>query len=172
MTKPKLTPKQHFGKNEPDTWFHLVVSDPGRSMQAFDKLGNPLWRIPALAKGQNPDWRVRRGDTPPGLYRIGQIWNDVADVGLEPEYQLELMQYGWISFDLIDLENQEGGNGRSGILIHGGGSACGWPGAWSPLQTLYPTHGCVRVHNQDLRDKILPLTQKGVVLVSVFQDAA
>lgn len=171
MIGPRLTPKEYFGEREPEIWFHLVVSDPGRSMQAFDQFGKKLWSIPALARGQNPNWKVRRGDTPPGLYKVGQIWNDVAEQGLNPEFRLELMQYGWISFDLIDLENQESGNGRSGILIHGGGSACGWPDAWGQLQSLYPTHGCIRVHNQDLRDKILPLTQRGVVLVSVYQDA-
>ena len=55
-------------------------------------------------------------------------------------------------------------------MIHGGGSACGWPGAWNPLQTLYFTHGCVRLHNQDLRDKVLPLTKQGTLFVSVYQD--
>lgn len=81
-----------------------------------------------------------------------------------------LMAYGWYSFDMVELENQEAGNGRAGIMTHGGGSANGWPGAWAPRQPLVPTHGCVRCHNIDLRDKILPLTKQGTVYISVFQE--
>lgn len=51
-----------------------------------------------------------------------------------------------------------------------GGSACGWPGAWAPQQKLFPTRGCARLHNVDLRDKVLPLTKAGTVFVSVFQE--
>jgi hypothetical protein len=32
------------------------------------------------------------------------------------------------------------------------------------------TLGCVRLHNQDLRDKLLPLVEKGTVYVSVDQE--
>jgi hypothetical protein len=55
-------------------------------------------------------------------------------------------------------------------MMHGGGSACGWPGAWAPKQKLFSTHGCVRMYNQDLKDKVLPLTKTGTVYVSVFQE--
>jgi L,D-peptidoglycan transpeptidase YkuD (ErfK/YbiS/YcfS/YnhG family) len=37
---------------------------------------------------------------------------------------------------------------------------------------LVPTHGCVRVHNADLRDKIVPLLATGTVFVSVYQEKA
>ena len=79
------------------------------------------------------------------------------------------MAYGWVSFDLEELENQEAGYGRAGIMMHGGGSGDGWPGAWAPKQPLLTTYGCVRYHNQDLKDKILPLTKTGKVFVSVYQ---
>jgi hypothetical protein len=80
------------------------------------------------------------------------------------------MAYGWYSFDLVELEGQEAKYGRGGIMIHGGGSACGWPGAWAPMQRLFSTHGCVRMHNQHLKDHLLPLTKKGTVFVSVYQE--
>ena len=75
---------------------------------------------------------------------------------------------------MIGLEGQEGPgsrDGRDGIMLHGGGSACGWPGAWLPLQPLHPTLGCIRMHNRDLRDLVLPLVGLGEVYVSVWQEA-
>ncbi len=55
-------------------------------------------------------------------------------------------------------------------MLHGGGSACGWPGAWAPQQPLHPTLGCIRIHNADLRDRVLPLYRQGTVYVGVFQE--
>ena len=81
------------------------------------------------------------------------------------------MAYGWYSLDLIELENQEAKYGRAGIMINGGGSANGWPGAWAPRQPLFPTHGCVRLHNIDLREKVIPLLKTGAMFVSVYQEA-
>jgi hypothetical protein len=80
------------------------------------------------------------------------------------------MAYGWFSFDMEELEGQEVAHGRAGIMLHGGGSACGWPGAWAPQQPLHPTLGCVRLHNADLRDKVLPLYRQGTVFLGVFQE--
>lgn len=57
------------------------------------------------------------------------------------------MAYGWYSFDMEELEGQEAANARAGIMLHGGGSACGWPGAWQPHQALHPTLGYLRLHN-------------------------
>jgi hypothetical protein len=141
-------------------------------MKAFSFEGKLLWEIPCLARGQYSDfeWKIQRSDTPPGLYKLGTIYKDYERVGDKPAYDRTLMSYGWYSFDMVELENQEAGNGRAGIMLHGGGSACGWPGAWAPRQALFPTHGCVRCHNIDLRDKVLPLTQTGTVYCSVFQE--
>jgi hypothetical protein len=38
------------------------------------------------------------------------------------------------------------------------------------MQELRSTQGCVRMHNIDLRDKLLPLTKAGTVFVSVYQE--
>ena len=151
---------------------YLLVNDRDNDIEAYDHAGKLLWKCPALARGQGPDndWRTRNSDTPPGLYRIGEIHKDYEECGPHPAFDTTLRSYGWYSFDLIELENQEAKNGRAGIMLHGGGSACGWPGAWAPKQRLLPTYGCVRMHNIDLRDKVLPLTQKGTVYVGVFQE--
>ena len=46
----------------------------------------------------------------------------------------------------------------------------GWPGAWAAQQPLHPTLGCIRIHNADLRDKVLPLYRQGTVFMGVFQE--
>lgn len=170
MIGPKKRP-QDFGFKQGDS--HLIVNDALETMRAFASDGKLLWEIPCLARGQHSDfeWKITNSDTPPGLYKIGQIYRDYDKVGKNPAYDRTLMSYGWYSLDLIELENQENKHGRAGIMIHGGGSACGWPGAWAPKQALFPTHGCVRCHNVDLRDKILPLSRSGTIFVSVYQEA-
>jgi hypothetical protein len=150
---------------------YLLVNDRDQDMEAYDHTGKLLWKIPALARGQGADnvWAKKNTDTPPGLYRIGQIYRDFEQNAKPPQSDTA-MSYGWYSFDLVELENQEAANGRAGIMIHGGGTACGWPGAWAPRQTLHPTLGCIRCHNLDLRDRILPLCDTGTVYVGVFQE--
>ena len=168
MIAPKKRP-QDFGFKKGDS--HLIVNDITERVKAFNFEGKLLWNLPGLARGQGSDYEFNRvhTDTPAGLYKIGNIHKDY-EKNKNPNYSRELMSFGWYSFDLIELENQENKNGRAGIMIHGGGSACGWPGAWKPYQPLHSTHGCVRMHNQDLRDKVLPLTKTGTVYVSVYQE--
>jgi len=159
-----------FGFKKGDS--HLIVNDVSETVKGFSFEGKLLWELPALARGQGSDYefKLRNTDTPPGLYKVGKIYNDY-EIDSSKKYSRIKRSFGWYSFDLIDLENQEGKYGRGGIMIHGGGSGCGWPGAWEPMQKLYATHGCVRMHNQHLRDKVLPLTKTGTVYVSVYQES-
>ena len=168
MIGPKKKP-QDFGFKQGDT--HLIVNDITEKVKAYDFDGKLLWELPALARGQGSDFefKLSNTDTPPGLYKIGTIYKDY-EKDSTPSYSRDVMAFGWYSFDLVELENQEAKHGRAGIMIHGGGSACGWPGAWAPMQKLFSTHGCVRMHNQHLKDHLLPLTKKGTVYVSVFQE--
>ena len=151
---------------------YLLVNDRDQQIEAYDHTGKLLWKAPCLARGQGADndWRTRNSDTPPGLYKIGQIYRDYERVGDKPAFDATLRSYGWYSFDMIELENQEAKHGRAGIMLHGGGTACGWPGAWAPKQRLHSTFGCLRMHNIDLRDKVLPLTKKGTVYIGVHQE--
>ena len=163
--RPDIKPGDH----------HLVMDDRAETIAAFDHRGQQLWKVAALAQGQSTetDWRSRSSDTPPGLYRVGTIYRDY-EADPTTTFSVERRSYGWFSFDLEGLEGQEGPgsrDGRDGIMIHGGGTACGWPGAWLPLQPLYPTLGCIRLHNRDLRDRVLPLAQMGALYVSVWQEA-
>ena len=150
---------------------YLLVNDRDQDMEAYDHNGNRLWSVPCLARGQGADndWTRTNTDTPPGLYRIGAVYRD-HEQNPNPPCSDTAMAYGWFSFDLEELEGQEQINGRAGIMLHGGGSACGWPGAWAPQQPLHPTLGCLRLHNRDLRDRVLPLVEQGTVYVGVFQE--
>jgi GH24 family phage-related lysozyme (muramidase) len=170
MIGPTKRP-QDFGFKQGDT--HIIVNDIVETAKAYDFSGKLLWEIPALARGQGSDieFRVVRTDTPPGLYKLGTVYKDFERVGANPAFDRTLAAYGWYSFDMNELEGQVSKYGRSGIMIHGGGSAAGWPGAWAPKQPLFATHGCVRIYNIDLRDKILPLYSKGTVYISVYQEA-
>lgn len=169
MIGPKKSPHE-FGFKEGD--YHLVINDMSETVKAFAFGGRLLWRLPALARGQGSDleFRLQKTDTPPGLYHISRVYRDYEKYGSRPAFNRTLRSFGWYSFDMIDLEGQESRYGRAGIMIHGGGSACGWPGAWAPMQRLYATHGCVRMHNIHLRDKLLPLVNSGTVFVSVWQE--
>lgn len=169
MIGPKKRP-QDFGFKKGDS--HLIVNDAIETMKAYSFEGKLLWEIPCLARGQYSDfeWKIKNSDCPPGVYLFGEVYKDYERVGDKPAYNRTLMSYGWYTFDMIDLEGQERNNGRAGIACHGGGSANGWPGAWAPNQPLVPTHGCLRLKNIDLRDKILPLYKKGKIFCSVFQE--
>lgn len=161
---------QDFGFKAGDT--HLLVNDISQRAKAFDHSGTLLWEVPCLARGQGADdqWQSTGEDTPPGLYKIGQVYDDWGAYGNNAPRTRTTLAYGWLSFDLIELESQEARYGRAGIMIHGGGTGCGWPGAWAAKQPLLPTFGCVRMHNIDLRDKLRPRTKAGTVFVSVYQE--
>jgi hypothetical protein len=162
-------PKIQIRLNKNDSC--IVVNDRTEKMTGYDAYGKKLWSLNCLARGQgsDTDWKSNSSDTPPGVYEAGTIYRDY-DQNPNPPCSDTAMSYGWYSADLVELENQEAANGRAGIMMHGGGSACGWPGAWVPNQRLYPTLGCVRAYNIDLRDKIIPLCDKGTVYVCVFQE--
>lgn len=167
---PKKRPAD-FGFGEGDS--HLVVNDITETMKAFNHKGEALWEIPCLARGQGADdqWDSNGEDTVPGLYKLGTIYDDVAKHGLNPSYHdKDMLAYGWVSIDLESLDGNEERVGRAGLMVHGGGTGCGWPGAWAPRQPLLPTLGCIRVHNIEIRDRILPLMKKGTVFLSCYQE--
>lgn len=169
MKGPKSHPDAH-GFKPGD--YHLVANDAVGKIKCYDYSGTLMWELPCLCRGQFEDnYFGRNGDTPAGLYKCGQIYRDYEQAGEHSDYTRDRMSYGWYSIDLVELERQEANLGRAGIMIHGGGSGCGWPGAWKPKQSLFSTLGCIRMHNQDLRDKVVPLyDQPGVTLfVSVYQ---
>ena len=43
------------------------------------------------------------------------------------------------------------------------------PQTRQPHQALHPTLGCLRLHNINLRDHVLPLAERGTAYVGLFQ---
>lgn len=125
---------------------HMVVSREAETLKAFNHRGEVLFKIPARAWGQHRDWHSPNGDTPPGVYYVGTIYDTPGE-----------RPYGRYCLDLVDLTGNEDGNGRAGISLHGGGS--GLPNPFAPYQGWVNTHGCVRVQNADLEYKIVPLVK-------------
>jgi hypothetical protein len=167
MIGPKKTPKD-FGFKAGD--HHIVVNDVVETAKCYTHAGKLLWERACLARGiyEDTNWRDKNSDTPPGLYRLGAVYRDFENADRLPLHVRKA--FGWVTFDMEELEGQEAAVNRAGICLHGGGSRCGWPGAWQPYQSLYPTFGCVRMYNQDLRDLMLPLMELGTVYMSVWQE--
>jgi len=155
---PPRTRPQDYGFKQGD--FHVVLNAASGTAKAYNSEGSLLWEVPCLLKGQDERFWVRGGNTPPGIYRLGQVWRDKENGEMTPAY-------GWLVFDLVDLEGREDGNGRSGIAIHGGGT--GLPDPYAPYQELLPTLGCSRWRNQDLLKLDELVKTGGTVFVSVFQ---
>lgn len=130
-----------------DQDMHLVVNGALRKATLFNAKGEKQWTIAAGTDGQHSNWREPMGDTPPGLYKVGVIYDTKGE-----------RAYGRWCLDLIDLDGQESGNGRAGISLHGGGSVCKDP--FAPWQGLPPTHGCVRVNNYDLENRVEPVARR------------
>jgi hypothetical protein len=154
---PRTTPHD-YGFKSGD--YHLIVNAETKTATMYNSLGNKLWTKPCLATGQDPRWWVRGGDTPPGVYYLGEFHNDLENGTMEAPF-------GWSFFDMVDLEGREDGNGRSGVGLHGGGSPS--PNPFAEDQGLYPTHGCVRMLNKDLL-LVAECYNQGRVYVSVYQD--
>ena len=155
--------------------YHLVVNDATETCKVFDHTGKLLHTLPALAKGvYGPGVNVTGGDAPPGLYKMGQLYR--TQVG---EPRAIWMSYGALCWDLEEQENQEASRGRAGVALHGGGTGA-TPHYLAPRQSLLPTLGCIRMHNEDLEKIILPLTHEwkktkwvkrpNTVWLSVYQD--
>jgi len=116
---------------------HFVVNGESKNMVAYNRDGKSVFQCEARCYGQHNNWRAPNGDTPPGLYEVGVVYDTSGE-----------SPYGEYCVDLIDLEGQETGNGRAGISLHGGGSGLANP--FAPYQGWQATHGCIRVQNADL----------------------
>lgn len=118
---------------------HIVVdgNEGAQQLKVFGRDGHLVFRCAAHTWGQHENWRLPNGDTPPGKYEVGTIYDTTGEA-----------PYGHYCIDLVDLEGQETLNGRAGISLHGGGSGLSDP--FAPRQGWVATHGCIRVQNEDL----------------------
>ena len=137
---------------------HVMISHMRKIACGYRKSGDgadKLWIIPALTEGVGGGPDAHAGDTP---------WGDYQATGIVPTTAADTeetrMAYGPSFISLADLEGQESSRGRAGIGIHGGGTSLGTVGSQQPQQPLVPTCGCIRLHNQDLVDRVVPLVRE------------
>lgn len=165
---PNVTPHD-FGMQEND--LHLIVNDQSETCKVFKGDGVLLREWAALARGQGGDteWTKKYTDTPPGLWIVTKIYRDRENPG-NTSYR-DKIAYGWYSFAMKGLENQETHYGRSGIMLHGGGSSLGAAGWDHPYQSLTPTLGCIRLRNAHTKDLcMLADNYGGDIYISVYQE--
>lgn len=129
----KLSIRHRMGSQD----LHIIVNGATQTLMTYQRNGQGIFRCPARCFGQHNRWQQPMGDTRPGLYRVGQLYNTTGEAA-----------YGEWCVDLEDLEGQETGNGRAGISLHGGGSGLANP--FAPYQGWQATHGCIRLQNADL----------------------
>ena len=120
---------------------------PGE-LVALDDDGNVIHRCPCLGKADNAKAAemgnptrnplLPFGDTPTGLYRLTKAgpWSPASTYGVHP-----VVVMNPISGDALRAAST-----RSGIWLHGGA-----PGRNSATAFLRPTHGCLRVADDDMR---------------------
>ena len=75
---------------------YLLVNDRDEDIEAYDHSGRFLWKLPCLARGQgaDTDWIHTNTDTPPGLYKLGQLYADYEQ-NPNPPCSDTAMAYGW-----------------------------------------------------------------------------
>ncbi|NPV92602.1 MAG: L,D-transpeptidase [Firmicutes bacterium] len=119
---------------------------PGR-LHLYDKNGGVVFSARCLGRSEyNTPMNVTYGNTPTGVYlgRLGRVRSSAYSYG---PYQ---------TVDLVGVAGIAKTSRRTGILIHGGA-----PG---PGGSLRPSHGCVRLSNQDekrLVESITALVNRG-----------
>jgi hypothetical protein len=130
---------------------HLVVNAAADLLKCFDAFGRKKWTVPAHNEGvAGPGWRVRYGDTPPGVYRVTRVERI-------PRNDADADAYGPAYLYLEPVSGPAAETDRSGIGLHGGGSRL--PAPLAPRQGWAATHGCVRTQNEDLMTRVVPAVE-------------
>jgi hypothetical protein len=136
---------------------HIMISHSWHSMKIFDGHGNLLLKSVALTSGTGGGVDSVGGDTPFGDY---QMTSEAVETA--PDDHANMAVYGPWFLGLWDMEGQESSRGRAGIGMHcGRQGAYAYPGA-GPHE-LEPTHGCIRVLEEDMVNTIVPLRHKTLV---------
>ena len=121
----------------------LVARDraTGKVLKVFEALGRG-------SQGPGNTQFIVNGNTPTGVYSVSRIedttaWNS-ASYG--PNGALRLVPLSGNAAAAATV------SGRKGLLIHGG--SVGQPGYWRGGQQLRATHGCVRLHDESMKQLI------------------
>jgi len=151
----------------------------------YNHSGKLLRQMESLAQGvEGPSYQIVGGDTVPGLYVVSYVKRSQPDESEAvwasfAEWYLHLGPAPGFPDPQAEYE-------RSGIGIHGGGSALGIRYkdrllplksrtlCLAPRQKLVATHGCVRLHNDDMEwfagICLTAYANRNTVFVTVVQD--
>lgn len=133
---------------------------PG-SLKVYNKMGRlVLEPVKCLGRGSNAPSNdndhtkqlKRNADTPSGVAKCRVIGPGASNVSFGPHDRVHL--YQGISGNFLAAEKA----GRSEILIHGGRQRSSQSDSWFPL---HPTHGCIRLMNDDQAKLIKVLKECG-----------
>lgn len=96
---------------------------------------------------------------PPGDYGVGvpEPCATRNSDGSVTQHNDDDPAYGCWFIPLVDTNGNEAAHGRAGIGIHGGGSAA--PDPFALDQPLLPTLGCLRCHNRDIEQIVVPFVK-------------
>lgn len=119
---------------------HFIYSRSTNRLKAFDYRGGQLLDVECRNRTVNDGTLARWGNCPPGTFV------------LEPPVPKNTVPFGAWFIGLADWAecHEMSVHGRSGIGIHGGGTGLSNPFAPQQSPPWVPTHGCLRVCNQDL----------------------
>jgi hypothetical protein len=123
--------------------FHLIFRARSHRLICYDATGAIRWTLEAHGEGVAGSYDVPSGNTPPGLYECTSVVQSTSNDSTH-DWNAYGPWYVWLQ----EMEGQEISRGRSGVGMHGGGSAS--PTPLAPKQGFYKTQGCVRLQNGDL----------------------
>lgn len=147
--------------------FHLLVSGAANKAKLFDAEGREVKEFDCFPHGATgPSQDIVGGDTVVGVYTLGPVvWTLNGD-----DLETVKRPYGWAYIYMGDLEGKEAAVDRAGEGVHGGGHIQDY---WDAHQQLTYTHGCVRLHNEDVKWLAhlveVQSVKKGTVYMSVSQ---
>lgn len=146
--------------------YHIIANlgsnrDIPGTLKVYDEQGKlVLSPVKALGRGTNlpsngndhTKQLMRNADTPSGVAKCRLIGPGASLNSYGPTDRVHL--YEAISGNFKEAEKA----GRSEILIHGGKPRSTPSDKWYPL---HPTHGCIRLSNEDMKELVRVLKKCG-----------
>lgn len=140
--------------------YHIIVNLPGydrRDYKGVLKMYNDsgalvFGPVDALGRGDRDDnneanWKLTDANTPQGVYGASVAAAGTPESSYGPYKRVAMTPF--ISGDITQTT-------RSGFYIHGGDPATS--GTWAPLR---PTHGCIRVSNDNMKALLDAISKVG-----------
>lgn len=142
--------------------YHIIVNLPAYgnrdnkgTLKMYNGSGALVFGpVEALGRGDrteqgdknNANWRLTDADTPTGVYSASIAAKELPESSYGPHQRVRMTP---VSGDIVTTT-------RSGFLIHGGDAATS--GTWAPLR---PTHGCIRISNNNVASLLAVIASTG-----------